>query len=867
MISKQLNLNIIFTLLMILLSPVMATEETITYQLDNGLNVILLKDNNAEITTIKTIVKIGSIYEKNYLGTGISHYLEHLVSGGSTEKNSEDTYKLELSLMGGVSNAYTTTDHTAYFINTTPEKTNKAIETLYEWLFYCSLKDSEVAREKKVITREIEKTVSNIQRKFYYLSQENTYQNHPSHIPVIGYLDKFNTITKKDLKKFYKQNYVASNMTLIIGGAISIEDIQKKINQTFATEKKLPKPIFSNVKEPNPFNPRKIEKEIEMNSTLISLRFPTVDLYSSDLYALDLLDYILGNGNQSILNKKLVEELKIAYSVSTSSYTPPYTKGYFEILIDTDSKHIEQVIKETLLIVKESKEKKFNNKRIQRSKKQKLAENILSISSIEDKSTRLAMSFLYTQTTKFFDVYTKNFKEITAQDVKNIAQKYFNTNHLITTIGIPKTIKPKKTTNQVTQKKEKFKKITLKNGLRIILHPNPQAKSTKIQIMTKAGILTENKTNNGIGNLTAKLLGTATNQYAKEEIDTLIENNGASMNANSGYHTLYYTLDCLAEDTKTLAPLFFHTFFEAKFKEKHITEEKRKQTNIIKQRNDDWFSYGNYKFKKQFWKNHPYGLSTIGELNTIKNLTANDFKEFHETLLNPKNIIISIMGNYNEEKIIELIKKNPFNTKNPLISNKTIPNKVSDNTSNLDHKFQTTSFFMGFKGTSILNTTEKIKLDILDTLLSGASYPGGRLHNKLREKGFVYVVHGINFNGLNTGSFYIYALTNEKSYNDVQKLILSEIKSLQEKPVSDKEWQEAIARLKFYYKDRASSTDSIILLTAVNELLLNDMNHNDKIDNLIDSITKEMIIETAKKYLTNPETIIFHPQKDIAVNN
>ena len=867
MSDVKIKLNIIFILLMLLLSPIMADETIETFQLDNGLNVIILNDPNSEIVSIKTIVKTGSIHEQEFLGTGISHYLEHIVAGGSTTKNTEDTYKEALSLMGGVSNAYTTTDHTAYFINTTAEKASKAINIMHEWLFYCSFKNSEVLREKDVITREIEKTQSNIHRKFYYLSQENTYLNHPAQFPVIGYLEKFKTITKKDLEEFYNRNYVASNMILIIGGPLSINDIKTTINTSFGTEKKVSKPIFNTSQEPNPFNPRTIKKEINMNSTLISLRFPTVDLYSKDLYTLDLLDYILGNGNQSILTKKLVEELKIAYSVSTSSYTPAYIKGYFEILIDTDEKHIPKVIEETMAILKKSKEKSFNNQRIERSKKQKLAENILSITSIEDKTTRLAMSFLYSNTTQFFDIYANNFKKITAKDIKKTANKHLNFDHLITTIGIPITPKKKKDNNPILSQKNQPKKITLDNGLRIILHPNKNSQSTKIQIMSKAGIISEHKTNNGIGNLTAKLIGTSTEKYTKEQIESMIENNGASMSANHGYHTLYYTLDCLKEDTPILAPLFFHTFFQATFKDIHIHEAKRKQENIIKQRNDDWFNYGNYTFKKQFWKNHPYSLPSAGELKTIKPLNAHSFKEFHNQLLNPKNMIISIMGNYNEKNLIALIKNNPFNTSSPTPYKHDIPVKKDSNITHLEHKFQTTSFFMGFQGTSLLNTKEKIKLDIIDTLLSGASYPGGRLHNKLRDKGFVYLVHGINFNGLDTGAFYIYALTNEESWKDVQAIILEEIKSLQTKPASQKEWDEAIARLKFYYKDRTSSTDTLILLQAANELLLNDLNHSQKVDSIIESISKEMIIETAKTYLKNPETVIFHPKKEIVSNN
>ena len=97
MIFFRINLNILFILIMVLLAPIMAKETTKAFQLDNGLHVILLHDPSAEIITAKTIVNVGSIYEKEFLGTGISHYLEHIVAGGSTKKQSEETYKKYLT--------------------------------------------------------------------------------------------------------------------------------------------------------------------------------------------------------------------------------------------------------------------------------------------------------------------------------------------------------------------------------------------------------------------------------------------------------------------------------------------------------------------------------------------------------------------------------------------------------------------------------------------------------------------------------------------------------------------------------------------------------------------------------------------------
>ena len=103
--------------------------------LNNGLTVLLLNDPTASTITTMSFVRAGSIDEGSLLGSGISHYLEHIVAGGTTDVKSEEKYKRIIASIGGAYNAYTTTDHTAYYINTTPDKIEKSIYVLYEWMF------------------------------------------------------------------------------------------------------------------------------------------------------------------------------------------------------------------------------------------------------------------------------------------------------------------------------------------------------------------------------------------------------------------------------------------------------------------------------------------------------------------------------------------------------------------------------------------------------------------------------------------------------------------------------------------------------------------------------------------------------------
>ena len=175
---------------------------TKTIVLDNELKLVLVNDPTAPIICIRSFIAIGSIFENQYTGTGISHFVEHLVAGGSTNKKSANEYEKEISLLGGVSNAYTTTDHTSYFINTTTEYIQRAIEIHYEWLFHCQFKENEVIQERNVICREIEKNNADNSNYFHRLCQENTYKTHQAKHPVIGHLSNFLTLTKQDLENF-----------------------------------------------------------------------------------------------------------------------------------------------------------------------------------------------------------------------------------------------------------------------------------------------------------------------------------------------------------------------------------------------------------------------------------------------------------------------------------------------------------------------------------------------------------------------------------------------------------------------------------------------------------------------------------------
>lgn len=855
--------GLLFFYLNAVILPQPMSDSTQLLTLKNQLQVVLVQDPSASLISVRTYIRAGSIHEESLLGSGASHYLEHLVAGGSTYKRKESEYKSLISKLGGAYNAYTTVDHTSYYINTTPEYLETAITILYEWMFFHAFEDKEFNRERDVIIKEIEKNDANLSRLFYQAAQENFYKVHPLGLPVIGYKDNFNAITKPQLQHYYKTHYVPSNMVLVIGGNFDQKKVIDFLSHNFGKQAFVAPPKSSLFfEEPLPFVSRIVEKEASSNVTMVSFRFPTTTLFSKDLYPLDLLDFILGNGENSILYTQLVETKKLAYSVSCSSYTPAISTGYFEVFVEADYVNLPQIEKEILKILSDIKLGHLDTKKIEYAKKQKLAEDIMSINSIEDKVSKMGQSVLYGHTTTFFTHYVSQFKEVTLKDITRVSNHYLDNARMVKTI-----LKPHSSGLGLAATSQEFQVSTLnryvlKNGVRVLINEDHSVPRVLMQVITMGGIRSESTQTNGIGALLSESLGKASKRYKKEKIRSLVEGNGAFLSGSSGNQTFSYQLGCLSEDFKQLLPVFLDTYLNPVFNTEDVKEAKRKQEQLINQRPDDWFNFGYYHFKKNFFNQHPYGLSAIGEKESLSTLDSKALLMYLHSLQNPEKMIITVFGDIDSKTVLAELEKSFSNFK--YSSNlphwfNTLPRPLQSHSQefNISISQDVAAVFIGFDSAKFDDKMDAIKLDLLDAVLSGMTYPSGRLHHILREKGLVYMTHAVNRLGIEEGHFMLYALTSEDKLSEVKTIMLSQIQDLCERLVSDEEFDLAIAQLKYYYKERISTLDQLSLISATDELYGLGYLYSQSLDSFIQGLKKEDIQDMAKTYLKNPQIFIF----------
>ena len=192
--------------------------------LENGLTVLIRESYASEVVSCRILVKTGSVFEGENTGAGLSHYLEHVVSGGTTDKFTEAEIKEKLRTIGGATNAYTSYDETVYFIETISTHYGQALELLVSYVTQCQFNEMEYAREKKVILQEFQMGENNPSKQLWQSFMETAYRRHPVRYPVIGKREVFAGIDKKRLSSYYDRCYVPANMVLVVVGDVDKED-------------------------------------------------------------------------------------------------------------------------------------------------------------------------------------------------------------------------------------------------------------------------------------------------------------------------------------------------------------------------------------------------------------------------------------------------------------------------------------------------------------------------------------------------------------------------------------------------------------------------------------------------------------------
>jgi zinc protease len=283
----------------------------VSYQLENGLTLMVLPDQSVPVVSLQVHYHVGSRNELPGI-TGISHLFEHLMFRGTEELGPEEFARL-LQAKGGEINAFTTKDHTSYFENLPSEHLELALRLEADRLSHLKLDEENFLTERDVVISE--RKLRSVDSPFGLVEEQlysTAFTQHPYSWPVIGWDQDLHRMTLADCLAYYRTYYHPGNMTVVIAGDVAPETARDLVGRYFGNLSSPGAPVFPKITEPPQRGERRaVFKKVSQVETFIA-GFHTVGLDHPDIYPLTLLAVILSVGKASRLYQEFVRSGRVA---------------------------------------------------------------------------------------------------------------------------------------------------------------------------------------------------------------------------------------------------------------------------------------------------------------------------------------------------------------------------------------------------------------------------------------------------------------------------------------------------------------------------------------------------------------------------
>ncbi len=390
------------------------------YNLKNGMKVLILEDHSSPIVSLGIWYRVGSRNEE--IGkTGISHLLEHMMFKGTKKLGSQEFSKI-IQRMGGVDNAFTSSDMTAYWEVFPKEKLEKILELESDRMQNAVFREFE--EEKKVVMEERRLGENSPEGVFWEELLALSYKVHPYKNPVIGWMSDLESITLEDVKNHYKTYYKPNNAVMIIVGDIEEKKAYSLVKKYFGKIKPAKNIPEVTLKEPPQKGERReyIKKQGFPKKIGISYHIPEAG--SPDELPFQVLAYILGGDKSSRLYKRLVYEK--GFAIDCFAYADFYVDpGLFIIGADLKlTSSFDDVLKEIENEINKLKVEEIEEKEMRKAKNKIKASFVYSQESLL-RQNFLIGSFEILRGWKKILTYLDEIDKISEEDIRRVLNSYF----------------------------------------------------------------------------------------------------------------------------------------------------------------------------------------------------------------------------------------------------------------------------------------------------------------------------------------------------------------------------------------------------------------------------------------------------------
>ena len=214
----------LFAAALAVIASSVTAEEVTTFQLDNGMDIVVIEDHRAPVVVHMLWYRAGSADEP-VGSSGVAHYLEHLLFK-ATETVESGEFQRVVAENGGSDNAFTSYDYTAYFQRVAADRLPLMMQYEADRMNNLVLTEDDIVTERGVILEERNQRTENspgaLAREQLRAAQ---FLNHRYGVPIIGWKHEMETLDMQDALAFYDLYYSPNNAILVVAGDVEPDEV------------------------------------------------------------------------------------------------------------------------------------------------------------------------------------------------------------------------------------------------------------------------------------------------------------------------------------------------------------------------------------------------------------------------------------------------------------------------------------------------------------------------------------------------------------------------------------------------------------------------------------------------------------------
>jgi len=198
--------------------------------------------------------------------------------------------------------------------------------------------------------------------------------------------------------------------------------------------------------------------------------------------------------------------------------------------------------------------------------------------------------------------------------------------------------------------------VTLKNGLRLVMAPDAQAKSVDVAAWYDAGARYDAAGHTGTAHLFEHLMFRGSTHFGADEHSRLVRNEGGSSGAYATHDFMSY-YETLPPDAVELAFRLEADRMTGLTLTQQALDAERPQVSDERELRATPISVALERAYALAFPGHPYGVSVFGRPSDLSKITLKDLRDFYRARYGPSRAIVTVVGNFSRDRVVELARK------------------------------------------------------------------------------------------------------------------------------------------------------------------------------------------------------------------